>query len=131
MVRIFTDGPPTHPGEMLLEELLKPLGMTQAGLAEKIGVSYPRVDELVRGKWGVTPDTALRLQKAFWDGSAILAQSSAGLGSIPRGSFPRSQENPQDQAPVLPRDSRNPSITVEPRFSPPFMKSSLARFFQT
>ena len=65
MVRIPTDGPPTHPGEMLLEEFLKPLGMTQADLAEKIGVSYPRINELVRGKRGVTPDTALRLEKLF------------------------------------------------------------------
>ncbi len=65
MVRIPTDGPPTHPGEILLEEFLKPLGMTQADLAEKIGVSYPRVNELVRGKRGVTPDTALRLEKLF------------------------------------------------------------------
>jgi addiction module HigA family antidote len=65
MVRIPTDGPPTHPGEMLLEEFLKPLGMTQADLAEKIGVSYPRINELVRAKRGVTPDTALRLEKLF------------------------------------------------------------------
>jgi len=65
MVRIPTGGPPTHPGEMLLEEFLKPLGMTQADLAEKIEVSYPRINELVRGKRGVTPDTALRLEKLF------------------------------------------------------------------
>jgi addiction module HigA family antidote len=65
MVRIPTDGPPTHPGEMLLEEFLKPLGMTQADLAGKIGVSYPRINEVVRGKRGVTPDTALRLEKLF------------------------------------------------------------------
>lgn len=65
MIRIPTNGPPTHPGEMLLEEFLKPLGMTQADLAEKIGVSYPRVNELVRGKRGVTPDTALRLERLF------------------------------------------------------------------
>ena len=65
MVRIPTNGPPTHPGEMLLEEFLKPLGMSQAALAEKIGVSYPRINELVRGKRGVTPDTALRLERLF------------------------------------------------------------------
>jgi addiction module HigA family antidote len=63
MVRIPTSGPPTHPGEMLLEEFLKPLRMSQAELAAKIGVSYPRINELVRGKRGVTPDTALRLEK--------------------------------------------------------------------
>ncbi len=65
MVRIPANGPPTHPGEMLLEEFLKPLGMSQVALAEKIGVSYPRINELVRGKRGVTPDTALRLELLF------------------------------------------------------------------
>ncbi len=65
MVRIPTHGPPTHPGEMLLEEFLKPLGLSQTGLAERLGVSYPRVNELVHGKRGVTPDTALRLERLF------------------------------------------------------------------
>jgi addiction module HigA family antidote len=65
MVRIPKNGPPTHPGEMLLEEFLKPLNMTQSELAEKLGVSYPRVNELVHAKRGVTPDTALRLEKLF------------------------------------------------------------------
>jgi addiction module HigA family antidote len=50
---------------MLLEEFLKPLGMSQAALAGKIGVSYPRVNELIHGKRGVTPDTALRLEQLF------------------------------------------------------------------
>jgi addiction module HigA family antidote len=58
-------GPPTHPGEMLLEEFLKPLGMTQTELAERIRVSYPRVNEIIHGKRGVSPDTALRLSKLF------------------------------------------------------------------
>ena len=57
--------PPTHPGEMLLEEFLKPLGMTQTELAERIHVSFPRINEIVNGKRGVTPDTALRLSKLF------------------------------------------------------------------
>ncbi len=65
MVRIPKSGPPTHPGEMLLEEFLKPLKLTQSELAEKLGVSYPRVNELIHGKRGVTPDTALRLEKLF------------------------------------------------------------------
>jgi len=59
------NGPPTHPGEMLLEEFLRPLGMTQTELAERIHASYPRVNELVNRKRGVTPDTALRLAKLF------------------------------------------------------------------
>lgn len=65
MVRIPTDGAPTHPGEMLVEEFLKPLGLSQTELAAKLEVSYPRVNELVHGKRGVTPDTALRLERLF------------------------------------------------------------------
>jgi antitoxin HigA-1 len=65
MPRIPTHRPPTHPGEMLQEEFLAPLGMTQKELARRIGVSYPRVNELVHGKRGVTPDTALRLARLF------------------------------------------------------------------
>lgn len=65
MVRIPTHGPPTHPGEILVEEFLKPFGMTQTELAERLGVSYPRVNELSRGKRGITPDTALRLERLF------------------------------------------------------------------
>jgi len=65
MVRIPKYGPPTHPGEMLMEEFLKPLKITQSELAEKLGVSYPRVNELIHGKRGITPDTALRLEQLF------------------------------------------------------------------
>src|SRR5713226_1974484 len=65
MVRIPTHGAPTHPGETLQEEFLKPLGLSQVELAEKLGVSYLRINELVRGKRGVTPDKALRLERLF------------------------------------------------------------------
>ncbi|MFN8488536.1 MAG: HigA family addiction module antitoxin [Caldilineaceae bacterium] len=65
MVRIPTHGPPTHPGEMLLEEFLKPLGLSQVELAKLIGVSYPRVNALIHGRRGMTPDTALRLERLF------------------------------------------------------------------
>lgn len=64
--------PPTHPGEMLLEEFLKPLGVSQAEFAERIGVSYVRLNAVINGRRGVTPDTALRLERAtgmdagFW-----------------------------------------------------------------
>lgn len=57
--------PPTHPGEMLLEEFLEPMGLTQKELADAIHVPYQRVNELVKGKRGVTPSTALRLAKFF------------------------------------------------------------------
>ena len=50
---------------MLLEEFLKPFELTQTELAERIGVSYPRVNELVHGKRDMTPDTALRLERLF------------------------------------------------------------------
>ena len=65
MVRIPRYRPPTHPGEMLMEEFLKPLKMTQVELAEKLDVSYQRVNELIHGKRSVTPDTALRLEQLF------------------------------------------------------------------
>jgi antitoxin HigA-1 len=64
-VRIPKDRVPTSPGEMLREEFLEPLGMTQVELAQRIRVPYVRVNELVNGKRRVTPSTALRLAKAF------------------------------------------------------------------
>lgn len=63
MVRIPTHRPPTHPGELLLEEFLKPMGITQSALADAIGVTFARVNELINGKRGITPDTALRLER--------------------------------------------------------------------
>ena len=65
MIRIPTHREPTHPGEMLLEEFLKPMGISQRELAEGIRVPYQRVNELVNGKRGITPGTALRLAKFF------------------------------------------------------------------
>jgi addiction module HigA family antidote len=65
MVRIPTHRIPTHPGEMLLEEFLNPMGLTQRELAGAIHVPYQRVNELVNGRRGVTPSTALRLAKFF------------------------------------------------------------------
>lgn len=56
---------PSHPGEILLKEFLEPYGMTQKELARRIRVSYPRVNELIHKKRGVTPDTALRLSRLF------------------------------------------------------------------
>lgn len=65
MVRIPTNRPPTHPGEMLLEEFLVPMGLTQRELAEAIGVPYQRINEIVNGRRGITPSTALRLARFF------------------------------------------------------------------
>ena len=64
-MRLLKGRAPTRPGVILLEEFLKPLGMTQVELAERIRVPYVRVNELVNGKRRVTPSTALRLAKAF------------------------------------------------------------------
>ena len=65
MVRIPTHRVPTHPGEMLLEEFLNPMGLTQRELADAIQVPFQRVNELVNGRRGVTPSTALRLSEFF------------------------------------------------------------------
>ncbi len=65
MMRVPTHRSPTHPGEMLLEEFLLPMGLTQRELADAIHVPYQRVNELVNGKRGITPSTALRLAKFF------------------------------------------------------------------
>ena len=65
MIRVPSDREPTHPGDMLLNEFLAPLGMTQRELANAIHVPYQRVNEVVRGRRGVTPSTALRLSRLF------------------------------------------------------------------
>ena len=65
---------PTHPGEMLLEEFLVPLGITQSAFAVRLGVSFPRLNEVINARRSVTPDTALRLARVtgtsadFWLG---------------------------------------------------------------
>jgi antitoxin HigA-1 len=59
------DFSPAHPGEVLREDFLKPLGMSQYALAKAIGVPQIRVSEIVNGKRAVTPDTALRLARYF------------------------------------------------------------------
>jgi addiction module HigA family antidote len=56
---------PTHPGEILAEEFLKPLGISQVAFAAHIGVPVQRINELVRGKRGVTPETAWLLSQAL------------------------------------------------------------------
>lgn len=72
--RLPTHRPPTHPGEMILEEFLKPLGITQSAFALRLGVSFPRLNEIINGRRSVTPDTALRLARVtgmtadFWLG---------------------------------------------------------------
>jgi len=65
MIRVPTHRTPTHPGEMLLEEFLIPMGLTQRQLADAIHVPYQRVNDLIHSRRGITPDTALRLSKFF------------------------------------------------------------------
>lgn len=62
---IKRDLPPVHPGEILLEDFLKPMGITRYRLAKAIGVPQRRVDEICAGKRAITADTALRLARFF------------------------------------------------------------------
>jgi addiction module HigA family antidote len=56
---------PTHPGEILTEEFLRPMGITQSRLAGHLGIPIQRVNEIANGKRGVTPDTAWLFAEAF------------------------------------------------------------------
>ncbi len=58
-------GPMIHPGEMLLEEFLRPLGLRQSVVADELGISRNRLNELILGKRSVTADTAIRLERRF------------------------------------------------------------------
>ena len=60
---IPTHRPPTPPGEILLEEFLKPLGLSQVEAARRMRIPLNRLNEVIRGKRGVTADTALRLSR--------------------------------------------------------------------
>ena len=77
--RLPSEIPPTHPGEMLLEEFLKPLAISQSAFAIRLGVSFPRLNEIIRAKRGVTPDTALRLARVT--GMSADFRLAVGLGS--------------------------------------------------
>jgi len=94
-------GPAIHPGEMLLEEFLKPLGLSQVEAARQLGISVNRLNELVLGKRGVTADTALRLARRFattpqlwmhlqadWDLRAAIDSRLGGLSGGVRLSQP-------------------------------------------
>jgi len=65
MVRTPSHRKPTHPGEMLLEEFLVPMGLTQRQLEDGIHVPYQRINEIINGRRGMTPSTALRLARYF------------------------------------------------------------------
>ena len=59
------DLPPVHPGEILLEDFLKPLNITRYRLAKSIGVPQRRIDEICAGKRSITAETAMRLARFF------------------------------------------------------------------
>ena len=65
MIRVPTHRAPTHPGEMLLEEFLIPMGLTQRELADAIRVPYRQINEIVNGRREIAPSIALRLAKFF------------------------------------------------------------------
>ena len=65
MKRNFRSRIPTHPGEILLEEFLKPYGLTQVAFARHLGIPLQRINEIIRGKRGVTPETAWLLSEAL------------------------------------------------------------------
>lgn len=71
MIRVPTHREPTHPGEMLREEFLVPMGITQRELANAIRVPYQRVNEIVNARRGITPSTALRLARVFGNTAAF------------------------------------------------------------
>ena len=95
-MRLPKNRPPTHPGEVFLEDFLEPLGITQKDAAARLRISYPRMNEIVKGKRAVTPDTALRLARftgtepEFWLNlqqavdlwNALRSEQAAELDSI-------------------------------------------------
>lgn len=71
MIRVPTKRQPTHPGEMLAEEFLLPMGISQRKLAKGINVSYRRVNEIVNQHRGISPSMALRLARFFQTSGAF------------------------------------------------------------
>ncbi len=63
--------PPVHPGEVLLEDFMKPLGLSQYRVAKDIGVPALRISQIVRGKRAITADTAMRLARYFGTSAAV------------------------------------------------------------
>lgn len=71
MVRVPTHAPPIHPGEALKEDYLPELGLTQEQLAERLGISFQRVNAILNQRRPVTMDTALRLGRLFGQSAAF------------------------------------------------------------
>lgn len=90
----------THPGEILLKEFLEPMELTQAELAKAIGVSQNRVNELVRGKRGMTPETAWLLAAYFGNSAEFWMnlQSAHDLTRTRPMRKPAASSNPRGKA---------------------------------
>lgn len=69
--------PPVHPGEVLLEDFMKPHGLTSYRVAKDIGVPALRINQIVRGERGVSADTALRLARYFGTSAAVWMRMQA------------------------------------------------------
>jgi len=104
-MRIPKNRPPTHPGEILLKDFLEPMGISQRELADATHVPYQRVNELINGKRGITPSTALRLSAFFgnssefwlnlqqaWEVYYVLQEEKEELKTIAR--FKTKEEHP-------------------------------------
>lgn len=96
-MRIPKKRAPSHPGEILLKDFLNPMSISQRELADAIHVPYQRVNELINGKRGITPSTALRLSAFFgnssefwlnlqqaWELYHVLKDEEKELKTIPR-----------------------------------------------
>ena len=86
---------PTHPGEILLEEFLKPMGITQVAFAKHIKVPLQRINEIIRGKRGVTSETAWLLSQALGTTPELwtnLQRNYDLARSRPQETIPRLQE---------------------------------------
>ena len=64
-MRLPENRPPVPPGEILLEEFIRPLGLSRRQVADALGISYQRLNDIIRGRRAITVDTALRLAKFF------------------------------------------------------------------
>lgn len=104
-----------HPGEILLEEFLRPMGITQYRLAKEIGVPQRRIGEIIAGTRGVTADTGLRLARffgmseSFWTGLQMdydAARTKDALSAILSRIRPYRVEAQQRDSTVRPRTER-------------------------
>ena len=80
--RLPRQRPPTRPGEMLLEEFIKPLAITQSELAARLGISFPRLNEIIRGKRSNHIGYSTSAGTGHGDVGRLLARAAVGLGSL-------------------------------------------------